>query len=83
MPPALGLGNVLGIGGKDGGGVRPDGLRHRGQRAVLLLGWRQRQRPGGGTRGAAQIPQGFFDIARWARCFSKAGSWLPSKTGLS
>ena len=60
----LGLGDVLGIGGEDVALGRPDRLRHRGERRVLLLRGRQRQHARGAPRLAADLAHQSGDIGR-------------------
>ena len=47
------LGQILGIGGKNGGFGGADRLRHRRQCGILLLRRRQRQNPRGGPGAVA------------------------------
>ena len=59
---ALGLGNVLGVGGENLGLLRADRRRHGVERTVFLRCRRLRQNLGGGARAAADLGHPFSQV---------------------
>ena len=64
MPTGAGLGDILGIGGQNGGRLGPDGGGHEFQSAVFLGRGGERQGARGGTRLAGDLAQRGGDIPR-------------------
>ena len=68
----LGFGQVLGVGGENGGLARADRRRHRRERGVLLRRGCERKRARGGLRAAADVMHqagnvGALDRLEWSR----------------
>ena len=66
-----GLGDILGIGGQNGGGLGPDRAGHEFQSAVFLGGGCERQRARRGARLTADLAQSGGDISRAFNAFQR------------